>query len=147
MHQELPSVYCLPVHLQNKQQVYFQDSDDPQDVLEHPSAKKTHLTEWFKANQKYPDTAPQHLYQDFPQHFVWEAKGHCWKPRQRGFAIGHMYFVYPSAGECSYLRMLLTIVKGAKDWKDLKTFNGVEYPTYKATCFARGLLEDDGEWD
>jgi len=70
MHQELPSVYCLPVHLQNEQQVYFQDNDDPQDVLDRSSAKKTHLTEWFKANQEYPATACQHLYQDFPQHFV-----------------------------------------------------------------------------
>jgi len=147
MHQELPSVYRLPVHLQNEQQVYFQGNDDLQDVLDRPSANKTRLTEWFKANQEYPDTASQHFYQDFPQHFVWEAKGHRWKPRQRGFAIGRMYFIHPSAGECFYLRTLLTIVKGAKEWKDLRTFNGVEYPTYKATCFARGLLEDDGEWD
>jgi len=61
MHQELPSVYHLPVHLQNEQQVYFQDNDDPQDVLDRSSAKKTHLTEWFKANQEYPATACQHL--------------------------------------------------------------------------------------
>src|SRR5882762_5872472 len=53
-----------------KQQVYFQGNDELQDVLDHPSARKTHLTGWFKANQQYPDTASQHLYQDFPQHFV-----------------------------------------------------------------------------
>src|SRR5713101_6951206 len=147
MHQELPSVYHLPIHVQNEQQVFFQPGEDPLQVLEHPSAKKTHLIEWFKANQDYPDTAPQYLYQDFPQHFVWEAKGHLWKPRKQGFAIGCMYFVHPSAGEHFYLRMLLTIIRGAKDWVDLRIFNGVEYPTYKATCFARGLLEDDGEWD
>jgi PIF1-like helicase/Helitron helicase-like domain at N-terminus len=147
MHQELPSVYRLPVHLQDEQTVYFQANDNPQDVLDRPSAKKTQLTEWFKANQDFPAIAHLYLYQDFPQHFVWEAKGHHWKKRQQGFAIGRMYFVHPSAGERFYLRMLLTIIKGATDWKDLRTYNGVEHPTYKAACFARGLLEDDGEWD
>ena len=58
-----------------------------------------------------------------------------------------MSFVHPSSGERFYLRTLLTIVKGAKDWDDLKRFNGVLHPTYKAACLARGLLEDDGEWN
>ena len=58
-----------------------------------------------------------------------------------------MHFVHPSAGERFYLRTLLTVVKGATDWDDLKRFNGVLHPTYKAACLARGLLEDDGEWN
>lgn len=57
-----------------------------------------------------------------------------------------MSFVHISAGEKFYLPLLLTVVTGARSWADLQTFNNVEYPTYKATCMARGLLEDDGEW-
>jgi hypothetical protein len=75
-----------------------------------------------------------------------------------------MSFVHPSSGERFYLRTLLTIIKGAKSerfylhtlltiikgaksWEDLRTFEGHLYPTYKAACLARGLLEDDGEWN
>ena len=50
-------------------------------------------------------------------------------------------------GERFYLRMLLTIVKGPESYEELRAFGGVVYPTYKAACLARGLLEDDGEWD
>jgi hypothetical protein len=58
-----------------------------------------------------------------------------------------MYFVSPRAGEKYYLRLLLCHVRGAKDWDDLLKVDGVHFPTYKEACIARGLLEDDKEWD
>ena len=57
-----------------------------------------------------------------------------------------MYFVHPSAGECFYLRLLLITVKGPESWEDLRRFQGVLHPTFKAACVAPGLLEDDGKW-
>jgi hypothetical protein len=47
-----------------------------------------------------------------------------------------MAFVHPSSGEHFYLRTLLTIIKGAKSWEDLRIFEGHLYPTYKAACLA-----------
>ena len=57
-----------------------------------------------------------------------------------------MYFVHPSAGECFHPRLLLIIVKGPESWEDLRMFQGVLYPTFKAACVTCGLLEDDGKW-
>ncbi|GAB2289108.1 hypothetical protein Dimus_038038 [Dionaea muscipula] len=42
--------------------------------------------------------------------------------------------------------MLLTVVKGPKSFADLRTVNGIVYNTFKSTCVALGLLEDDAEW-
>lgn len=42
--------------------------------------------------------------------------------------------------------MLLNYVKGCKSYKDIKTFDGITYPTFKAACYARGLLDGDKEW-
>ena len=54
----------------------------------------------------------------------------------------------PTAGEQFYLRTLLTVVKGATSFEDLRHYNTVEpYPTFHEACLARGLLEDDGEWN
>jgi len=38
------------------------------------------------------------------------------------------------------------IVKGAKSYEDIRTYNGVTYETFKEACAARGLLKDDKEW-
>jgi len=49
-------------------------------------------------------------------------------------------------GERYYLRLLLTIVRGATSFQHLRTINGLVHPTFKAACVALRLLEDDGEW-
>ena len=38
------------------------------------------------------------------------------------------------------------IVKGAKSYEDIRTYNSIFYQTFKETCVARGLLSDDKEW-
>ena len=147
MHLELPSVYRLPVHLEDEQQVLWREGAN---VAEQERAvensHKTHLTQWFVANETFPDAA-NHTYQEFPQHFVWVAKQKIWKPRERGFAIGRICFVHPTAGETFYLRLLLTVIKGAKSWDNLRLVDGVQHPTFQAACVALGLLQDDGEWN
>jgi hypothetical protein len=55
---------------------------------------------------------------------------------KKGFGIARLSWVYLTAGERFHLRTLLTIVKGAKNWVDLRKFNGITYPTYKAVCLA-----------
>ena len=57
-----------------------------------------------------------------------------------------MLFAHPTSGERFYLQLLLTVVKGPTSFKDLCTFSDITYPTFKAACLARGLLEDDSEW-
>jgi hypothetical protein len=115
MHLEWPSVYRLPVHLPNEQMVIYDPAEDAQDVLERAATKETCLTGWFIANQDpqlVAAGAHDHLYQDFPSHFVWVAGTKKWKIRQRGHAIGRMYAAAPNSGERFYLRLLLTVVKG-----------------------------------
>jgi hypothetical protein len=86
------------------------------------------------------------LYQDFPSKFVYDKKAHKWKPRQRGFAIGRMYYAQPTAGERFYLRLLLTAVKGPTSFENLCTFQNIVAPSFREACLARGLLENDQEW-
>jgi len=67
--------------------------------------------------------------------------------------MGRMYFVQPSEGERYYLRVSLTHVAGATCFDDLRTTHRphtpttVVHPTFKVACLARGLLQDDAEWD
>lgn len=42
----------------------------------------------------------------------------------------------------------MTAIEGATSFQDLRRYNdGQPFPTFYAACLARGLLEDDGEWD
>ena len=145
MHAELPTVYRLPVHLPDQQMIYFGPDDDVNEILEHGSSKKTTLTEFFVANSKYP-AARNITYQEFPQSFTWNKTAKKWTPRKQGFAIGRMYFASPSAGEQFYLCTLLTVVKGAQSFEELRTVDGHLHVTFKAACLAQGLFEDNNEW-
>jgi hypothetical protein len=127
MHEELPTVVRLQLHLPNEQTVIFDEDHDAQTILARAAAKDTTLTGYFKANAQDMPGARALLYQEFPQHFVWLKKSNqqTWKVRKQGFAIGRMYFAGPQAGERFYLRTLLTVVRGAVSFQDLRTFNGV----------------------
>lgn len=46
-------------------------------------------------------------------------------------------------GERHYLRILLSEVKGATSFADMRTFQGVTHDTFKQAAIARGLLEAD----
>ena len=43
--------------------------------------------------------------------------------------------------------MLLNIVCGATSFENLRTVNGILYPSFKEACIALGLLQNDEEWD
>jgi hypothetical protein len=107
------------------------------------------------------------LYPDYLEIAVWNKSKkawHLWKRAtgRRGAGqnnhvtletVGRMYFVQPLEGERYYLRVLLTHVVGATCFKDLKTTHRphtpttVVHPIFKVACLARGLLQDDAEWD
>ena len=113
MHKKWPAVYHLPVHLPNQQNIVFRAGAPLQEVVDN--IKDTKLMGCFKGNQD-PDLiaagAHNHLYQEFPKHFVWNDRRAVWTVRQRYKAIGRMYSNSPSAGEAFYLHLLLTVVKG-----------------------------------
>ena len=54
-----------------------------------------------------------------------------------------MYNISPSTGEKYFLCMLLIVCKGCKSFEDLQKVDGHLYPSFKAACLARGLLESD----
>jgi PIF1-like helicase/Helitron helicase-like domain at N-terminus len=147
MHEEFPKIVRLQVHLPQQQIITWNAETvaNLQDVVEEQAEKDTNLTAYFKANANHPE-ARDLLYQDMPSKFVWIPKQRKWKPRQQGFALGRMYYAHPNSGERFYLRTLLTSVKGATSFEDLRHVNGVLHPTFHAACLAYGLLEDDNEW-
>ena len=67
--------------------------------------------------------------------------------------VGRMYFVPPSQTDRCFLRVLLTHVPGATSFEDLRTTHPpfttttTVHSTWKDACLARGLLDDDAEWD
>jgi hypothetical protein len=112
MHKEFPNVVRLQVHLPNQQYVIWNPEIDSniEEVADRAAVKDTTLTAFFKANAKYEE-GRQLLYHEYPQKFTSVQKTKEWKLRQRGFAIGRIYYVSPVAGEHFYLRTLLNVVK------------------------------------
>ena len=136
MHAESPLVYCLPVHLEDEQTVYFNAEDDINEVLERGGSRITCLTAWFEANRKY-EAARTVTYQNAPRAWVYNDKKKEWGPRQHGPpAVGRMWFVSPSQGERFDLRMLLTVVKCPTSFPSLRTVDGIVHNTFKQVCIA-----------
>ena len=69
MHAQKPTVYRLPVHLEDQQLIYYNPGDNVNDVLERAATKETPLTAWFKINQSKPE-ARNTTYQNFPRTWV-----------------------------------------------------------------------------
>jgi hypothetical protein len=139
IHDQTPSVTRLQVHLPGQHMVVFDPDEDAAAIIARASHERTTLTAYFEANADdgaLGMEARKYTYQEFPQHFVWRVQEKKWAIRQRDFSIGRMYFVPPTAGERFYLRTLLTVVKGATSFEDLRRYQGQEYLTFHAACIA-----------
>ena len=143
-HKEQPPVTHLTLHLPGHHAVYFDGNDNPAEVQAQVEAALSTLIAFFAYNMQNED-GRQYLYHEFPEHFVYIRKV-GWRKRQKGISIGRMYSARPFMGDRYYLRLLLTVVRGATSFDHLKTVDGRSYPTFKSACIALGLLEDDGEW-
>ncbi|OBZ69834.1 hypothetical protein A0H81_10535 [Grifola frondosa] len=149
LHEQSPNVVRLQIHLPGQHLVTFDPDESHEVVLQRAAVERTTLTAFFAANacdDQVGEEARKYTYQEFPQHFVWKDHTKSWAIRQRGFALGCMYFVSLNAGERFYLRTLLTVAKGSISFKDLRTVEGTTYPTFREACIASGLLDDDSEW-
>lgn len=94
--------------------------------------KPTKLEAWFQLNQN-DDNANDLLYNEIPVNYVFDDKLYIWKPRKKGKdrIIARMYAVSLKDEERFYLRLLLLHVRGATSYECLRTFNNIEYPTFK----------------
>jgi hypothetical protein len=150
LHAQVPAVMALTVHLPNEQPVVFDSMQGEAQALLRAEHSKTALMAYFEANANdlislNGTPACNILYVELPQLFTYNEESRLWKMWKKGFSIGCLHFANSACGERFYLRTLLTVVKGAKSFENLRTFEGVIYPTFKEACFAHGLLQDNGE--
>ncbi|KAL4626735.1 hypothetical protein ACB092_05G119100 [Castanea dentata] len=145
IHHREPAVQRLNFHNEDEQPVVFEDTDYLNNVVNKPDIEKTKFTEWMKANALYEE-ARELTYSEFPTKWVWHNRDKEWKLRKSGRCIGRIYYAHPASGERFYLRMLLNVIKGPRSFEEIRTINNVVYPTFRLTCYALGLLDDDKEW-
>ncbi|KAK4597272.1 hypothetical protein RGQ29_015015 [Quercus rubra] len=145
IHHREPAVQRLSFDNEGEQPVVFEDTDYLNNVVDKPGIRKSKFTEWMKVNALYEE-ARELTYSEFPSTWVWHNRDKEWKLRKSGRCIGRIYYAHPASGEQFYLRVLLNVIKGARSFEEMKTINNVVYPTFRSTCYALGLLDDDKEW-
>ncbi|XP_028804724.1 uncharacterized protein LOC114759678 [Neltuma alba] len=145
IHHRYPSVERLSFHLPMEQAIYYSYAQPVSSIMDKPTVRQSMFLAWMSLNQSQ-SFARTLTYIQIPQFYTFDKKLKIWKPRQRGFAIGRLAHSSPSQGETYYLRVLLTKVRGPKSYEEIRTVNDIIYPTFRAACYALGLLQDDQEY-
>ena len=76
-----PKTTRLPVHLEEQQTVYFEETQNLKEFIENRS-HETQLTHYLKLNESNADVRELHYYQ-MPLFFRWNNKLRQWEPRKR----------------------------------------------------------------
>ncbi|XP_074346335.1 uncharacterized protein LOC141685109 [Apium graveolens] len=129
IHHREPFVQRLYFHLENEQEVRFRDNETLPEVVRRVDPDGTMFIQWM-LNNRYDELASKRWF----------------RRKQNVDVVGRMVYAHQASGERFYLRLLLNIVVGPNNYEDIRTVDGIVYPTYKETCFHRGLLESDKEW-
>ena len=146
IHYRSLAVERLSFHLEGNKYCTFRSDEPIEKIAEREKGKSTQLEAFFCLNES-DINARSYLYDEIPQHYVWNDYDRVWTPRKRGKKIGRLAYTHHSSGELWYLRLLLTKVRGPTSFISLRTVNGKLFQTYQEACKEYGLLDDDNEWD
>ncbi|XP_008183864.1 uncharacterized protein LOC103309650, partial [Acyrthosiphon pisum] len=144
LHKPSHRVIRLSVHLEDYHTVYFAPGQELERV-QNAALARTRLTAFFSLNETDPE-ARQYLYHEIPMHYTWAERDRRWNRRRRVMpneTLSRMYAVNPLDRERFLLRLLLLHRRGPQSFRDMRTVDGIVYPTYAAAAVALGLLEDD----
>ena len=146
MHSQSHSITRLPCHLPEKQSATFNANSNIEETIEEH--RRTKLTEFFELCAR-DERAKDLLYKDVPDMFTWNRANKIWTIRRRNpkHQISRIYSVSPQHRERFFLRLLLQHVQGPTSFEDLRSYNDREYQTFQSAASARGLLNDDTEWE
>lgn len=145
IHYRSVSVLRLSFHLPGNKYVTFRSNEPLPKIAAREKEKLSQLEAYFCLNENDPH-ARKFLYDEIPQHYVWNESDRVWSIRKRGKQIGRLAFTHHSAGELWYLRLLLTKIRGATSFQCLRTVNGTVFDTFHEACLDLGLLDSDKEW-
>ena len=150
-----PPVQALRVHLEDQQQVVF-DEGNEEEALERQ--RETELTAFFKLNENLKtnqdpiDNVILPIYTELPKKFRYDKSKKEWvrrKAQSEDTVIGRVHTVNPVAGDVFYLRILLhnDHCRGRTSFTDMKMLpSGKMCESFKEVCREIGLLKDDMEW-
>jgi hypothetical protein len=84
IHRHFPYVERMPVHLPDENYITYNSEADMTRIVSQEFLRKTMLTEWFVANQRYSD-ATTLSYCDFPSKWKWDDRTRTW---EKGRGVG-----------------------------------------------------------
>lgn len=100
------------------QMLRFREDADLATVLARQ--RKSNLQAYFELKARDP-AACDLLYHDIPSRYVFNKSTRTWNPKaHKNEAVGRMISATPAQGERFFLRLLLTQVKGAMSFQELR---------------------------
>ena len=173
MSKRSDTVVRLQIHLPNFESIPFKiptQVETPKDgkkrlskTVKEAKKRMSTLTALFALNKACQDAVTkygsipedmldsrQFRYHEMPERFVFKkkpgAESNQWHIRERGGekTRGCMYFVSPQDNERFALRLLLLYGKGFTSFEDVRTIDGILFPSFVEAARATWYLKDDG---